>query len=270
MLEVHYFHPGSYGNSFGDVLGSASQWDMETLEQVLERIKELEGQVSGLEGEKKSLLDKRDELLVEIKGLKAKYSKFASFVDQDIDIKSLLDIKAKHEAGSDDLRSKYEEAYRRDKDSFEERLRSIEEERFQEKQEREREQQGTTAAKLKADAIAEFSKESYRIRNPQQFWQLFGEGKIQRGEDGKLFIGNEYKKQSLSEYITQINEDEDNAHHFRPRGGSGSGTASGTSGGGKTPENPWASATFNLTKQGQLLKQNPELAARLKAEAGMK
>lgn len=42
---------------------------------------------------------------------------------------------------------------------------------------------------------------------------------------------------------------------------------------GKPPqaqENPWKRETFNLTKQGELLRKDPDLAARLKAEAGVK
>lgn len=42
---------------------------------------------------------------------------------------------------------------------------------------------------------------------------------------------------------------------------------------GKPPqaqENPWKKETFNLTKQGELLRKDPDSAARLKAEAGVK
>jgi|LFRM01.1.fsa_nt_gb hypothetical protein len=42
---------------------------------------------------------------------------------------------------------------------------------------------------------------------------------------------------------------------------------------GTTPqaqENPWKRETWNLTKQGQILKTDPELAVKLKAEAGVK
>ncbi len=34
------------------------------------------------------------------------------------------------------------------------------------------------------------------------------------------------------------------------------------------PNNPWKKETFNLTKQGEIVREDPELAARLKAEAG--
>jgi len=42
---------------------------------------------------------------------------------------------------------------------------------------------------------------------------------------------------------------------------------------GKPPKevpNPWKKESFNLTKQGQILKTDPELAVKLKAEAGVK
>jgi hypothetical protein len=241
-----------------------------TLEEAQAAYDELKPKYDALETEKTSLLRKRDELLGEVKTLKTKFSKFADYADQDIDIAALLDIKAKFEAGDSDLKTKYEQAYNADKTKFEQRLKAIEDERKAEKEQAERQQKETSAAKLKAEAISEFSKESYRIRNPEQFWRLFGEGKIQRDESGKLYFGDEYKQVSVSEYINQINEDTDNAHHFKPKGGSGSGTGAGTGNGGKVTVNPWKKETRNLTQQGQILRTNPELAARLKAEAGVK
>lgn len=38
----------------------------------------------------------------------------------------------------------------------------------------------------------------------------------------------------------------------------------------QTPENPWKKETFNLTKQGEILRKDPDSAARLKAEAGVR
>lgn len=234
------------------------------------KYEELKAQLDGLGDEKTALLRKRDELLSELKTLKSKYSKFADYLDQDIDIPALLGIQAKFESVDSDLKQKYEQAYQASRQKLEVRLKAIEDERKAEKDQREQEQQEAIAAKLKAEAIAEFSKESHRIRNPEQFWRLFGEGKIQRDQSGKLFIGDEHNPLSLSDYIAQINEDPDNSHHFKPKGGSGSGTGVSSGGSGKVTDNPWKQGSFNLTRQGKIMQQNPELAARLKAEAGVK
>lgn len=38
----------------------------------------------------------------------------------------------------------------------------------------------------------------------------------------------------------------------------------------QTPENPWKKETWNLTKQGEITKKDPDLAAKLRAQAGVK
>jgi hypothetical protein len=52
-------------------------------------------------------------------------------------------------------------------------------------------------------------------------------------------------------------------------GGAGKGGADFTGGGGGQ-ENPWAKDTFNLTKQGEILRTNPALAEQLQKQAGIK
>lgn len=47
-------------------------------------------------------------------------------------------------------------------------------------------------------------------------------------------------------------------------------TPEGTGKPPQTPENPWKKETFNLTKQGELLRKDPDSAARFMAEAGVK
>lgn len=52
-------------------------------------------------------------------------------------------------------------------------------------------------------------------------------------------------------------------------GGVGKAVGSGTNPPTKTDINPWKKETFNLTLQAKILKENPALAAKLKAEAGV-
>ena len=47
-------------------------------------------------------------------------------------------------------------------------------------------------------------------------------------------------------------------------------TPEGTGKSQQAQENPWKKETFNLTKQGEVLRKDPNLAIRLKAEAGVK
>jgi hypothetical protein len=53
------------------------------------------------------------------------------------------------------------------------------------------------------------------------------------------------------------------------RATSSGGGAPGSSGAKPKNVNPWAKDTFNLTEQGRVFKENPALAAQLKAEAGV-
>lgn len=77
-------------------------------------------------------------------------------------------------------------------------------------------------------------------------------------------FGQDGKPLTLKEWFDGMRE---TAPHWfpAPQGG-------GVGGNHHTPSavNPWAKATFNLTKQSQLLKENPALAARMMAQAGVK
>lgn len=86
-------------------------------------------------------------------------------------------------------------------------------------------------------------------------------------EDGKATIDGK----PIGEFIAAWTKT-DTGKAFVLNGNSGGGAGGGGNGGGGGGDvNPWKpGATFNLTQQGKLLRDNPELAARLKREAGVR
>jgi hypothetical protein len=95
-------------------------------------------------------------------------------------------------------------------------------------------------------------------------------------EKGNLFCVDENRKARYSEngstYMTPEEWSKEliaNAPHlFVPSNGSGA-NGSGELGGKSTSENPWLSGSYNLTKQGELLTENPTHASQLAREAGV-
>jgi hypothetical protein len=70
---------------------------------------------------------------------------------------------------------------------------------------------------------------------------------------------------SIKQRLEEMKQDSEYAMLFEgATGGAGSNTSQGT----QKNVNPWKKETFNLTKQGQIYRENPELAKRLAAEAG--
>lgn len=75
------------------------------------------------------------------------------------------------------------------------------------------------------------------------------------------------KPLTVTQLLEEMKQSEEYAHLFagaKVGGGSGSTTFNG-----QRIENPWKKETLNLTMQGKIVRDNPELAKRLKAEAGV-
>ena len=68
------------------------------------------------------------------------------------------------------------------------------------------------------------------------------------------------------ELLEEMKQDERYAHEFA--GGNLGGGSNTVKFDGKSIENPWKPGHINLTAQGRIVKENPALAERLKAEAG--
>ncbi|MGI8933342.1 MAG: hypothetical protein ACR2FS_04635, partial [Phormidesmis sp.] len=226
----------------------------------INRLETVEGEAGS---EKGKLIAKRDELLSELKTTREKYSKFKGH--EDVDVAELLSFKEQHSGDENEVEKRYQSAYAKDKKAFENRLAAIEKEREDEKKQAQEESRQRAAANLKADALGELSKGQYKIISSNQFWMLFGEGKVQRDEEtGDLFAEVGYKKMSLPDYVAHLGEDVDNQHHFHASGRSGSGGATGGAGGAKGKK--WSE--MNLTEKTLMLKTEPDKAKSLAAESG--
>lgn len=89
---------------------------------------------------------------------------------------------------------------------------------------------------------------------------LFDKGKLILGDDGKI-TGLDEQLKTLKEskpFLFKDSNDTKNKQQYTPNGGSG-----------KQTQNPFAADTFNLTEQGRLLRENPEQARAMAAEAGV-
>lgn len=84
----------------------------------------------------------------------------------------------------------------------------------------------------------------------------------------KFTFDKQGKPVGVEEAVKPYKEDQAMAHLFKQDGGKQSYHPNGGSGGTPTA-NPFAKDTFNLTKQGELLKSNPEQARAMAAAAGV-
>jgi hypothetical protein len=84
-------------------------------------------------------------------------------------------------------------------------------------------------------------------------------------EDGKHIanIGD----QPIGEHFTAWADTDEGKHYVGDGGNGGGGGGGGDGGNGQA--NPWAKDTRNLTEQGQMERDNPDLANQLKREAGV-
>lgn len=74
-------------------------------------------------------------------------------------------------------------------------------------------------------------------------------------------------KMKVDEYVIALKKDEKYQPLFAGAGKSGGGSQGGKNNGGAGDVNPWMPKTFNLTRQMEITRKDPELAKRLKAEA---
>lgn len=91
---------------------------------------------------------------------------------------------------------------------------------------------------------------------------LLAERDFQLSEDGEVQTSGGLR---VNEWMQKMKE---SRPHWWGASFGGGATGSSMGSGSPTQMNPWTSANWNMTHQGQIYKQNPEAAARMAAEAG--
>jgi hypothetical protein len=94
---------------------------------------------------------------------------------------------------------------------------------------------------------------------------LVGERVFDVGDDGALIVRDGTGTTPGVDPLTWLSEMQERRPHWWPPS-EGGGSRGGNGGGGA--DNPWRADQWNLTKQGQLFKENPERAAQLAKAAG--
>ncbi len=121
-------------------------------------------------------------------------------------------------------------------------------------------QSGIAAAAQKS-GLAPTAIEDAQLVAKHSGWTVEDGTPVLRDKDGEVVRGKSGPI-NFDEWLES--QREARPHWFPTPKGSG---ARGNRGGGPAGENPWKKDSRNLTRQGQILRENPDLAARLKAEA---
>lgn len=89
-------------------------------------------------------------------------------------------------------------------------------------------------------------------------------------ESGDPRIGEGSELMTVKELLAEMKATPRYAPLFKGSGAAGSGAAGGSGGGNQPVKNPWMKGQINVTEQGRILREKPELASKLKQAAGVK
>lgn len=117
-------------------------------------------------------------------------------------------------------------------------------------------------SKAITDKLSELNVDSSAI--PDERDLLLLRNQVDLTDDGKVVIG----EKELDEFMKEHKDSPRMKKIIKAPQNNGGG--SGNAGGAGSGKNPWSKDHFNLTEQGRLLKEDPELAKQMKAEAGAK
>ena len=206
---------------------------------------------ANLKAELEAMRRKNAELLDEYK--KAKQQ--AKAVPDGVDVQELLDFKRKAEQQELESQGKYTEARQAMEEQFRE-ASAEKDRRIAELESRVRELELLTPA---VSALADI------VHDPDLVMKTkLSADQIQREADGTVVVVNGYERTPVAEWARTLP-----AWMQKQPKPQGSGAPVGRVGGDipAGTKNPFASETWSLTEQGRLLRTDPDMYARLKAQA---
>lgn len=230
-------------------------------------LEEALAKIESLEQEKASLLAKRDELLDSVKKLKTQYRDPLD----GLDIDELKTVHSRYKKGELVVKETV-------KSELESQLSAQSAQQLKELQEQiqtlkdglEAERRQKTEALVRGEFTNALG--SVGAINPKQVLTILqAEGRVKVAtENGVEKIVGMYKGEELApaELAKRLREDTDYQHLFKADNLSGSGAT--FTDGTERKANPFAKDSYNLTAQMKILRENPQLAAQLKKEAGLK
>lgn len=230
-------------------------------------LEEALAKIETLEQEKSALLAKRDELLGTVKDLKTKYRDPLDGMD----IEELKTVHSRYKKGElvvkDTIKSELENQLSA---QSAQQLKELQEQIQTLKDGLEAERRQKTEALVRGEFTNALG--SVGAISPKQVLTILqAEGRVKvSNENGVEKIVGLYKGEELApaELAKRLREDTDYQHLFKADNMSGSGAT--FTDGTEKKSNPFAKDSYNLTAQMKLLRENPQLAAQLKKEAGLR
>lgn len=208
---------------------------------------------SAILAEIEALRRKNRELLDEKKKLQAKVPD----VPDGVNVEELLQFKREVEQQEAERKGKYDEALRSYAQQFQEKEAKLSA-RVQELEAQ------LTHSKLDSRVLAMLAD---KVHDPEDALRLMRD-KLALDDNGTPVAKDGYQELPLDEFLGKLQESKPWMFKSpKPMGTGAPAGRSSTSGAPAGMKNPFARETFNLTEQARLFKSDPELYARLKADA---
>lgn len=210
--------------------------ELAALQEKAAKADELQQRLAAVDGKKGEILDEKKQLQQQLKELQDREdARKAKELEEQGKTAELLELERKEK---EELKKQIAER--------DQALQQADEQRVKDR--------------LKADFIAGLGGEAFA---PLQLWTLFQSAAQDR--DGRTVVTFKGSELSPAELAVRMRNEAEYAHHLKPKGTGGMGSKPQAGGQVEVSGNPYLSG--NVTQRITLEANNPDLAAKLKAEA---